>query len=170
MRKSKKYLSGLGSGLIIGAILVQLAHIGANTEGSLPSPSTSPSPSVSAKSLSYAELTEEAKKLDAVLLKTADYNKLLAAKPQSTPTPVGEEGSAKPDSAKSIYIYIYSGMTSDSIEEYLYLAGIITDRVAFRDHIRSGKLSDSLKADLYAFTPGMKLEDVIARLTGKPTS
>jgi hypothetical protein len=170
VRKSKKYLSGLGSGLIIGAILVQLAHIGANAEVSLPSSSSSPSPSVSAMSFSFAELAQEAKKLNAVLLTTADYNKLLAAKPQISPSPVGGEAAAKPESAKSIYIYIYSGMTSDSIEEYLYLAGIITDRVAFREHIRSGKLSDSLKADLYAFTPGMKLEDVIARLTGKPTS
>lgn len=170
MRKSKKYLSGLGSGLIIGAILVQLAHIGANAEGSMPSAGSSPSPSASVTPFSFEELEQEAGRLGAVLLTKADYNKLLAAKPASAPSPVAQEGPVTPPPTQPIYIYIYSGMTSDSIEEYLYLAGIITDRLAFRERIRSAKLSDSLKADLYAFTPGMKLDDVIARLTGKPAS
>jgi len=158
VRKSRKYLAGLGSGLIIGALLVQLAHIGAEAEVNLPAPEASAQPVASATPFSFAQLEVEAKKLEAVLLTAAGYNELLAAsKPASTPAPTG----------KQIYIYIYAGMTSDSIEEYLYLAGIITDRVAFRERIRNGKLSDSLKADLYAFTPGMKLDDVITRLTGQ---
>ncbi|MBC8080501.1 MAG: hypothetical protein H7X86_09160 [Gorillibacterium sp.] len=163
MLKSRKYLGGLGSGLIIGAILVQLAHIGVQTDQqSITTPI--PKSIENAESLTFKQLQKEAIRLDSVLLTKEQYKNLLAVKagPSTSAT-----ASTQPDGRPNlIYIYIYQGMNSDSVEEYLYLAGIINDRVAFRDKIRSKGLTDKLKANLYSFTSGMDLDKVIDKLTG----
>ncbi|MCL6459911.1 MAG: endolytic transglycosylase MltG [Gorillibacterium sp.] len=164
MFKSRKYLVGLGTGLIIAAILVQLAHIGEAAELGI-QPTTTPASNQSAEPWTLEQLEKEAKKLDHVVLTNEKYQSLLAAKAE----PSVATGTTKPQpdvTAPLIYIYIYQGMTSDSIEEYLYLAGIINDRVAFREKIRSEGLTDKLKANLYSFTPGMKMDQVIDKLTG----
>ncbi|MBC8079418.1 MAG: hypothetical protein H7X86_03680 [Gorillibacterium sp.] len=161
MLKSKKYLAGLGAGLIIGAILVQLAHMGAVAElESQPLPT--PISSESTERWTFNQLKDEAAKQNGRLLTNKEYDELKASKVVPSVAVTVTPNSV--DKPKQIYIYIYQGMTSDAIEEYLFLAGIINDRVAFRDKIRSEGLTRKLKASLYSFTPGMELNQVIEKL------
>jgi hypothetical protein len=176
MLKNRKFLFGLGTGMMIGAILVQLSAIGSaasTAPGATPTPSSSSSlfadsptvrptaqPSPSTGGLSLEELAAAAKQQGKVLLSAADYARLQQAASASATPSTTAAASAKR------YLYIYKGMDSDSVEEYLYQAGIIRDRLAFRDRLKEKGLTHKIVANLYGFEPDSDIDTVVAALTG----
>ncbi|WP_040948700.1 hypothetical protein [Gorillibacterium massiliense] len=174
MFKSRKFLKGLGIGLMVGAVLTALATIGAEAgDGNLitasPSPSivstastastASPSPTPQAiKALTDVELIAEAEKRDLVVMEKKDYDALNALVEQAKEASPGEERTL---------VYIPGGLTFNSIEDYLYNAGVIRDRAEFQDKVRSAGLQSKMKAGLFTFHSGDTTDEVIAKLTGK---
>ncbi|WP_438432471.1 hypothetical protein [Gorillibacterium sp. sgz500922] len=167
MLKNRKFLFGLGTGIMLGAILVQLSFIG-STASTPDAASTSPAPTASSlfadnpsaspqATLSPEELASAAKRQGKVVLSQEEYAKL--KQPAAA--------SSKPAEAKSEkrYLYIYKGMDSDSVEEYLYQAGVIRDRLAFRERLKEKGLTQKIVANLYGFEPDSDINAVIAALT-----
>lgn len=167
MLKTRKFLFGLGTGIMLGAILVQLSYIGSTaTPSALPSPSpssplsTSPSPSPTEAAWTGEQLDKAAQEQGKVLLSKEEYDRL--RKPSATPaaTPKPE---AKP--AKR-YLYIYSGMSSNIVAEYLHQAGVIRDLDTFRTEFREARTTHKLIDGPYEFELDSDIDAVVSQLTG----
>jgi len=173
MLRNRKFLFGLGTGIMIGAILVQLSFIGSTASPSVPlEPSASPAAATlgeatptaaaeeatAAATLSPADLDQAAKEQGRVVLSEKEYAQL--KQPVASPAPSSEPGSDKR------FLYIYKGMNADSVTEYMYQAGVIRDRATFRERLREKDLNHKIVANLYQFGLDSDVDTVVAKLTG----
>ncbi|WP_058303959.1 hypothetical protein [Gorillibacterium timonense] len=175
MFRSRKFLFGLGTGIMIGAILVQLSFIGSTA---VPSslPDVSPVPSPTSTAWTGEQLEKAAEEQGKVILTKEDYEQLQkpTATPTSTPTlsptstPTSTPTSSPEQAAESTkrYVYIYNGMSSNTITEYLSQAGVVQDRVAFGERLRDTRQKHKLVTGMHVFELNSDIDKVVAELTG----
>lgn len=173
MRKNRPFQKGLGTGLIVGALLLQLMI---NVQGtgvkqpdiSAPQTGISPSPA--------GELTAELIKARAPSLNLQVYDKGVVLYTQeqldkNVTTAVEaakKEAATAPAGAKQVSVYITVGMTADNVADYLFRSGIIADRAVFQQQLAQNQLNDKIRTGLYTFTVGQPVEQIITALTTIP--
>lgn len=169
MRKNKPFQYGLGTGMIAGALLLQLM-ISAKGAGTpvLPEPGTpSPAPQLTAQ--------EVRQKADALNLQVYDkgiklykQNELDDAVAKAAAAAKAEEAAKTQASAKEITVFITEGMSASMVSDYLFRSGVVSDKLAFEDALRSNQLNTKIRSGLYSFGVNHDIQDVVARLTTIP--
>ncbi|KPV60649.1 hypothetical protein QJ48_03695 [Paenibacillus sp. A3] len=167
MLKNKSLLYGLGIGLILGAILLQLMN------------AVAPSSSAASKQPAAGQAPEE---MDRVRLKEVastyfnvyDKSQKLYDQPQvdaliaqklkeERDKQAAQPQSAAPD--KETYIYVSKGMTAAQVADLLQQSGVIADRNAFVDTMKQKQMNDKIISGLHVFKGPLELTQVIANLT-----
>lgn len=171
MRKNKPFQYGLGTGMIAGALLLQLM-ISAKGEGTpaLPGPGTpSPSPQLTAQ--------EVRDKADALNLQVYDkgiklykQNELDDSVAKAVAAARAEEAAKAQNQApaKEITVFITEGMSASMVSDYLFRSGVVSDKQAFDEALRSNQLNTKIRSGLYSFGVNHNIQDVVARLTTIP--
>lgn len=162
MLNNKSLLTGLGSGLILGAVLLQLMNAASSTaaRGS------------SLQDMDPMELKELASvhfqvyEKDQKLYDQAQADALVRQKLQQEKEKQAAEtqpAASEPD--KEIYIYVASGLRAGNVADMLVRSGVITDRKAFEDEMRAQRLNDKIVTGVHVFKIPVELSEVIANLT-----
>lgn len=169
MRKNKPFQYGLGTGMIAGALLLQLM-ISAKGAGTpvLPEPGTpSPAPQLTAQ--------EVRQKADALNLQVYDkgiklykQNELDDAVAKAAAAARAEEAAKTQAPAKEITVFITEGMSASMVSDYLFRSGVVSDKLAFEEALRSNQLNTKIRSGLYSFGVNHDIQDVVARLTAIP--
>lgn len=170
MRKNRPFQYGLGTGIIAGALLLQLMI---SAKGTVVPPlqdigTPSPTPQLTAQAVRERadalnlQVYDKGVKLykqneldDAVAKAVAAARAEEAAKVQAAP-------------AKEIAVLITEGMSASMVSDYLFRSGVITDRQAFDEALRASQLNTKIRSGLYSFTAGHNIQDVVDRLTTIP--
>ncbi|WP_248926344.1 endolytic transglycosylase MltG [Paenibacillus hamazuiensis] len=164
MLKNKTLLYGLGSGLVLGAMLVQMMN--AVTQAAPKGPIAPVTPAID--QLDAKQIKEIAAKYYQVFPKEERvYNQSQAdALVQKR---VEEEKAKLPASPPSqkIYIYVPSGFNSTQVADMLYQSGVITDRKSFEDEISKQKLTSKIQAGIHVFEGQTDIAQVLSNLTSK---
>ncbi|SCW42530.1 hypothetical protein SAMN04487970_1006178 [Paenibacillus tianmuensis] len=167
MLKNKSLLYGLGTGLILGAVLLQLMN------------AVAPSSSAASKQPAAGQAPEE---MDRIRLKEAastyfnvyDKSQKLYDQPQvdamiaqklkeEKDKQAAQPQSAAPD--KETYIYVSKGMTAAQVADLLQQSGVIADRTALVDELRQKQLNDKIISGVHGFKGSQELTQIIANLT-----
>ncbi|CAG7623797.1 endolytic transglycosylase MltG [Paenibacillus allorhizosphaerae] len=167
MRNNKSLLYGLGTGLIIGAILLQLMNAASSAGHTMP---VSAVPNATAMDLDQKQIKEAASKYFQVF----DKAEKLYTQPQLdsfVQQKLKEEKDkrdAQPSaSPKETYIYISKGLVSYQVADVLYQSGVIADRKAFEDEMNKKQLNDKIVSGIHAFKGPQELQQVIAKITAQ---
>lgn len=162
MANHKSMLTGLGAGLILGAVLLQLMNAASSTAVSGPSlEEMNPAQLKEAASVYFQVYDKEQKVYDQSQVDALVLQKLQQVKETQT----AEAQSAAPASAKETYIYVSGGLTAGKVADMLLASGIIKDRKAFEDEMRRKRLNDKIVAGVHVFKSPVELSEVIANLT-----
>ncbi|MCP1305856.1 hypothetical protein [Paenibacillus tyrfis] len=167
MLKNKSLLYGLGTGLILGAVLLQLMNAVAPSSSAAPKqPAAGQAPEemdrVRLKEVAstYFNVYDKSQKLydqpqvDALIAqKLKEERDKQAAQPQS----------AVPD--KETYIYVSKGMTAAQVADLLQQSGVIADRNAFVDTMKQKQMNDKIISGAHVFKGSQELTQVITNLT-----
>lgn len=162
MANNKSMLTGLGAGLILGAVLLQLMNAAPTTAVSGPSLEEMNPAQLKEAASNYFQVYDKEQKVydqtqaDALVLQRLHEEK---EKQAVEPQP------AAPASVKEAYIYISSGLTAGNVADMLLAGGVITDRKAFEDEMRGKRLNDKIVAGVHVFKSPMELSEVITNLT-----
>ncbi|MDO3676306.1 hypothetical protein [Paenibacillus ehimensis] len=167
MLKNKSLLYGLGTGLILGAVLLQLMN------------AVAPASTAASKQPEAGQAPEE---MDRIRLKEVastyfnvyDKNQKLYDQPQvdamiaqklqeERDKQAAQPQSAAPD--KETYIYVSKGMGAAQVADLLQQSGVIADRTAFVDTMKQKQLNDKIVSGLHVFKGAQELTQVIANLT-----
>lgn len=171
MRKNKPFQYGLGTGMIAGALLLQLmiSAKGAGTP-TLPPPAT---PS-STPQLTAQEVREKADGLNLQVydkgVKLYKQNELDDAVAKAVAAARAEEAAKAQTQApaKEITVFITEGMSASMVSDYLFRSGVVSDKQAFEEALRSNQLNTKIRSGLYTFGANQKIQDVVSRLTTIP--
>ncbi|MFH5183199.1 hypothetical protein ACHHV8_11520 [Paenibacillus sp. TAB 01] len=169
MLNKKSLLYGLGSGLIAGAVLLQLMNVA--KPAPLPS---SPPGSVSVDEMNAQQLKQAASiyyqvyEKDQKLYTQAQVDTLVQQK-------VKEERDKQPaapaqpaqEPAKETYILITKGMTAGNVADLLLQSGVIADRQAFEDAMAAQGLNDKIVAGVHVFKGAQDVNQVLGNLTSQ---
>lgn len=186
MLKDKRYLFGLGTGLIIAAILLELMHFAeAGTGGALLPPSVSDEErtySVDERTYSADELRRIAGNMgydiyekSIKLYTQAELDEQLALQAESA----GEQSVAPPDDSElgeiventntmSFSITIKQGMRSFEVSELLVKAGLIDDAKAFTEVVNLRGLTNRIRVGTFVFTERPDTDALIEAITFSP--
>ncbi|MNC24852.1 hypothetical protein D3C75_729200 [compost metagenome] len=70
--------------------------------------------------------------------------------------------------AKEITVFITEGMSASMVSDYLFRSGVVSDKQAFDEALRSNQLNTKIRSGLYSFGVNHNIQDVVARLTTIP--
>lgn len=188
MIKDKRFLTGLGSGLIIGAILLQLMNVASSgaqrmtasqsddtvTEGEY----TAEQLVEIADKLGYAVYEKSEKwysqeKVDELVRTAEEKGKEAARIEQSrgTELPAKDELPAQESSTEvtsvSYRLTIESGMSSEKVAEALVSAKLIDETDAFLNELNRRKLTDKLQIGPFEFDHKPTLTELINMITNQ---
>ncbi len=169
MRKNKPFQYGLGTGMIAGALLLQLmiSAKGAGTTA-LPEPGI-PSP---APQLTAQEVRERADALNLQVydkgVKLYKQNELDDSVAKAVAAARAEEAAKVQAPAKEITVFITEGMSASMVSDYLFRSGVVSDKQAFDEALRSNQLNTKIRSGLYSFGVNHNIQDVVNRLTTIP--
>lgn len=167
MFKNRTYISGLGLGLIIGAILLQLM-LQAKEAGSqpvVPTPSGTAAPDeMDPKQLKeaaskYYQLFEKNVKVYTQAEVDAKVQEALKGQPQAG------SGSDKTAPGKSITVYVSKGLVASQVSELLFRSGVIVDRNAFEKLLDEQQITSKIQVGAHVFEPSMDPQQVMKLLT-----
>ncbi len=167
MLKNKSLLYGLGTGLILGAVLLQLMNEAAPANSAASKrPAAGQAPEemdlirLKEVASTYYNVYDKSQKLydqtqvDAMIAqKLKEENDKQAAQPQP----------AAPD--KETYIYVSKGMTAVQVADLLQQSGVIADKTAFVGMMKQKQLNDKIVSGVHVFKGFPELAQVIANLT-----
>lgn len=184
MFKDKRLLTGLGAGLMLGAMLLQLmlfATTGPGSDGVLPG----------SRELDADQLRQEAEQLGFVVhdageqwYSRAEVDNLIqealaeaagsGAQGETAQQP--SAGEAEPDGADVAVIdnealahfylvEIRAGMASDEVGDMLHAAGLVDDPAAYREAMAQRGLTVKIRAGTYTFAYKPELETLIDAIT-----
>ncbi|MGG3279684.1 endolytic transglycosylase MltG [Paenibacillus solani] len=200
MIKNRTFMMGVGTGLVIGAVLLQLMWVGQGTTASV------------TQSLTKEELTAAAEALDLQVVEGSDEllteeqweEKKLADNDGSESA--DKDSSLKPNSEKpaipqqpkqpgadadkqespqvnkpvepktpakvkaSIQVRIPAGNNLSDVANSLLTAGVIEDKQAFINKATEKKINRTIQSGTYSFTAGESYNSIIAKITAKPSS
>jgi hypothetical protein len=163
MLKNRAYMSGLGLGLIVGAILLQLM-LAANAGGKnpIPAPSGTAAPDeMDPKQLKdaaskYYQLFDKNVKVYTQAEVDAKVQEALKSQPQG-----GMGGTA----GKQIAVYISQGLIASQVAELLYRSGVIADRNAFEKLLNDQQITNKIQVGYHVFEGTTDPQEVIKVLT-----
>lgn len=142
MKISRQYLLGLGSGLILSALIALLFN------PISPTPQQSSSIENSSKESSLEENSS-----------AEDSSKLVSLSPQETSTAAPEKSAQ----AKKTFV-IPAGASADKIAQLLQAEGWIQNKEDFLTLVKAQKLEKRFVAGTYELTDGLSIENIINRL------
>lgn len=169
MQKNKPFQYGLGTGMIAGALLLQLM-ISAKGAGTpvLPEPGI---PS-SAPQLTAQEIRDKADALNLQVydkgIKLYKQNELDDSVSKAVAAARAEEAAKAQAPGKEITVFITEGMSASMVSDYLFRSGVVSDKQAFDEALRSNQLNTKIRSGLYSFGANHNIQDVVARLTTLP--
>ncbi|MCZ8512341.1 hypothetical protein O9H85_07835 [Paenibacillus filicis] len=162
MFNNKPLLYGLGSGLIAGAILLQLMNVAAAPGGK----SAVPAPTL--EDMDSNQIRQVASKYFVVNDKNAQiYNQKQVD--DLIQQRLKEEAAKQQGSSviRETYIYISEGQTSFQVADMLLQSGVVTDKKAFEDEMNKRKMNGKIVAGTHVFKGPADLDGVIANITSK---
>jgi hypothetical protein len=147
----RTFWNGIGIGLIVGAVLLQLMLA---VSGGTPSASgAEPVKSGTDKLYTEAELQT---KLNARLKEELDKRPAATTAPSITPSP------AKP---KQTVVYITAGLSSDKIVEMLYQSGLVSQPNEFAAELTKRNLNGKIRSGVHLFEGAPDWEAIIGNLS-----
>jgi alanyl-tRNA synthetase len=159
-------LYGLGTGLVIGSILVQLmnqaAQVAPKATDSLANPSIEQMDAMQVKEAAYKYYQVYPK--EEKLYNQAQVDALVQQKIAEEKTKLEQTFQT---SAKKTYIYISSGLSSSQVAEMLYQSGLIIDRKAFEDAMRQQQLNYKIQAGVHVFEGQPDMDQIISNITSR---
>ncbi|WP_028550453.1 hypothetical protein [Paenibacillus sp. UNC451MF] len=167
MLKNRSLLLGLGTGLIAGALLLQVMNIAA-------------SPEQMAKGMELQEMDKQKLKeaaakyyqvneLDQKLYNQTQADALVQQKlkeeqdKQATAAPA----QTSKETMKETYIFISKGLTAGNVADLLQQSGVIADRKTFEDAMYKQQLNDKIVAGVHVFKGPQDLTQVLTNLTSQ---
>lgn len=150
MKISREYLLGLGSGLILSALLA-LVFIPAAAK-------SSGTTGVTATTAATTSSPEEA----SLAANASPSSQTIASSAQGSSS---SEKSASENTAQSKRSFVIpSGASADKIAQLLQVEGWIQKKEDFSAMAKAKKLENRFKAGTYDLVPGLAIEDIINRL------
>ncbi|MDF2962589.1 MAG: hypothetical protein K0S39_4324 [Paenibacillus sp.] len=169
MPTKKSWLYGLGTGLIAGALLLQLMNIAVSpakqsgTADKVASPAEMDRQQLKEAASKYFQVYENDQKLfNQAQVDTIVQQKLKEEKdkqPAVVPPPPVKE------TVRETYIFVSSGATAGNVADMLIKSGVITDRAAFEDLMDKQQLNDKIIAGVHVFKGVVDLNQVVSNLT-----
>lgn len=178
MFKDKRYLFGLGSGLIIAAVLLELmrlAEAGTNTNLLPPVQPTQQVYTIDEMQRIAADLGYVAYDKSVRMYTQQEVDELLTAQPQrsqQSDAAGGEDAEAgQPEGGQTdgeaYSVYIKSGLSSAQVSELLVEAGLIADADSFTEEMETRGLAYKIRAGLYNFEEAPDLDALIKAITSR---
>ncbi|MNC31035.1 hypothetical protein D3C75_793390 [compost metagenome] len=169
MRKNKPFQYGLGTGMIVGALLLQMM-ISAKGAGTAPlQEAGTPTP---APQLTVQQVREKADSLNLQVfdkgIKLYKQNELDDTVAKAVAAARAEEAAKVQAPAKEITVFITEGMSATMVSDYLFRSGVISDKQAFDEALRANQLNTKIRSGLYSFGMNHNIQDVVTRLTTLP--
>ncbi|MBT2761056.1 endolytic transglycosylase MltG [Paenibacillus sp. ISL-20] len=198
MIKNRTFMMGLGSGLVIGAVLLQLMWIGQGTAASETQELTKEQLMAAAEALDMqvvegsdelmtAEQWEE-KRLgeseegDDPAQKTGTDKPEAPQQPEKPEAGVDKKQESTPkvtDPAKPktpakaeapIKVNIPAGNNLSNVANSLLRAGVIDNKQAFINKATEKKINTMIQSGTYSFTAGESYNSIITKITAKPSN
>jgi rhodanese-related sulfurtransferase len=141
---NRKFLLGLGSGLIIGSLLMQLMHLGQTP------PATS----------TLAPLPSDWKE------QATELGYMVYTKEEMKPNKDTSENTT--DVVKQAVIYIPSGFNSSQVAQMLKEAGVIEDAEQLQKQLDVSGLSRRIQVGTYTFAIPSSIEEISKTITHIP--
>jgi hypothetical protein len=170
MANRKTYLYGLGTGLIAGALLLQLASIGESATGTLSEGELQAAAAASGYVLKDArvawfnESEVEARVEEAVAAALAE-KPAEASDPEAAPTGTTAPPAEAPAEAAKVYAFtIAPGTELTTVAKLLYELGLIEDYNGFLLEMDERGLAGKIQAKHYRFDRVPTLDELIAAL------
>lgn len=164
MLRNRSYILGIGTGIIVGALLLQMMSVRASAPGKS---------GLALDEMDPQKLKEEAAKyyqvfdlgtkmytqaeLDASVQKKGkeEVDKLAAAKPQEQP---------KVDTIIRTVIYVQPSLDATAVSELLVKSGLISDRKAFATELEKQGGNTKLQVGFHVFEGPMDMQKVVSNL------
>lgn len=166
MFKNKMYVYGLGVGLIVGAILLQLMNIAMHQPSSY-----TPAP---ADELDPTELQQQAAQHFQVFDKKTkvytqpEFDEELLKRVQDENTKlVAELTPPKVAATVRTVIYIQDNLPAISVADLLHKSGIITDKVLFEEELVKQGITKKIQAGPHVFEGTPNHQEIINNLQSK---
>jgi uncharacterized membrane protein len=166
--KNRTYLFGLGVGLIVGAILLQLMIVAKNASATYSNPSTNTD--IAEEKLSSQKLKEEASKEFQVFDKTEkvytqkEFDAELQKKIKEEKDKLAAQPAGSPSETKRTILYIQPNLTVSAITESLFKAGIVSDRRALEEEITKQQATGKMQAGYHVFEGTLTNEQIVKLL------
>ncbi|BFT73044.1 hypothetical protein [Paenibacillus sp. P36] len=164
MLKNRSYLLGIGTGIIVGALLLQVMSVRASAPGKS---------GLALDEMDPQKLKEEAAKyyqvfdlgtkmytqaeVDASVQKKVkeETDKLAAAKPQDQP---------KTETVVRTVVYVQPNLDATAVSELLVKSGLITDRKAFATELQKQGGNTKLQVGFHVFEGQLDMQQVVSNL------
>ncbi|MBA2937808.1 hypothetical protein HZF08_05780 [Paenibacillus sp. CGMCC 1.16610] len=164
MLKNRSYLLGIGTGIIVGALLLQVMSVRASAPGKS---------GLALDEMDPQKLKEEAAKyyqvfdlgtkmytqaeVDASVQKKVkeEADKLAAAKPQDQP---------KTETVVRTVVYVQPNLDATAVSELLVKSGLITDRKAFATELQKQGGNTKLQVGFHVFEGQLDMQQVVSNL------
>lgn len=165
MLKNRSYILGIGTGIIVGALLLQMMSVRASAPGKS---------GLALDEMDPQKLKEEATKyyqvfdlgtkmytqaeVDASVQKKVkeETDKLAAAKPQDRPNKV--------ETVVRTVIYVQPSLDATAVSELLVKSGLISDRKAFAAELEKQGGNTKLQVGFHVFEGQMDMQKVVSNL------
>lgn len=174
MRNNRSLLLGLGSGLVLGASLLQLMTAAAPSQGAAREQSEQAQLSIADKEALKSAASQYYKvlDLDERVYSQAEADALAAQKvkeelerlEKSQPAEA-EDKANEASSAQEIYIYVEKGQGVRETGLMLLKSGLIQDVELFEAEMRKQKLSTKIVAGTHRIASARTLQEIILQLT-----
>jgi outer membrane biosynthesis protein TonB len=197
--KNRTFMMGLGSGLVVGAILLQLMWIGQGSTASDAKDLTKEQLMAAAEALDMQVIEHseelltadqwEEKKLSERSSETegSDKAKEIGTKqpdlPEQPEKPEADGKEQKPKEVNKpaepktpvkanapIKVNIRAGNNLSDVASHLLSAGVIDNKQAFINKATEKKINTSIQSGTYSFTAGESYNSIITKITAKPSN
>jgi hypothetical protein len=159
--KNRAYLSGLGLGLIVGALLLQLMFVVAQADQK--PDARAPAAPGPADELEPKKLKEAASRYFQVFEKDEKvYTQ--AEVDKKVREAQAQNGGAAPAADKKIAVYVSKGLIATEVAELLYRSGVVADRNAFEKMLTDQQITNKIQVGYHVFEGNPDMQQVINTL------
>ncbi|MDU0201328.1 MULTISPECIES: hypothetical protein [Paenibacillus] len=164
MLKNRSYLLGIGTGIIVGALLLQVMSVRASAPGKSGLALDEMDPQkLKEETAKYYQVFDLGTKMytqaevDASVQKKVkeETDKLAAAKPQDQP---------KTETVVRTVVYVQPNLDATAVSELLVKSGLITDRKAFATELQKQGGNSKLQVGFHVFEGQMDMQQVVSNL------
>lgn len=167
MFKSRSYVLGIGTGIIVGALLLQIMSVRTSAPGQQPgiAPDEMDPQKLKVEASKYYQVFDMKTKvytqteLDTAVQKVKEEaDKLAAAKPQNQPQ------ATTPVAAQKLIIYIQPNLDATAVSELLLKSGLITNRKDFISELEKQGGNTKIQIGYHVFEGTMDIPKIVANL------